>query len=177
MNHHSDPRILAIEVRRNRFGYVLFEGPTRLLDWGASAVSPKLGRRAALQAARKRVTPLFRRCLPAAAIVKRPRHTKTGKSSTTGPILGIVLREAATLQIPVHFVSRKEKLHAFRAFRAHSKDDVAENLARMFPELDAKLPPRRGKWGTERPRMVIFDALASGVTYWERNGAQFPPPE
>ena len=31
MKPHSDPRILAIDVRRNRFGYALFEGPKHLL--------------------------------------------------------------------------------------------------------------------------------------------------
>lgn len=177
MSLQSGPRILAIDVRRNRFGYVLFEGPKRLLDWGASAVSPKLGRRTAMEAARKRVAPLFRRCHPMAAVVKEPRRTKTGRSSTPGPILGTILREAVMLHIPVYFASRQEILDAFQIFRGRSKDDIAEILVRAFPELNARLPPRRGKWRAERPRMVIFDALAAGFTYWQRNGTRFLPPE
>lgn len=173
MNHLPDSRVLAIDVRRNRFGYALLEGPKRLLDWGASAVPPALSHRAALKAAQKRVSALFRRCHPTVAVVKRPRRTKTGRSSTPGPILGTVLREAASLRIPVHFVSRNEMLATFRVARAHSKDDIAEILANDFSELASRLPPRRGKWGTERPRMVIFDALAAGITYWE----QSPSPE
>ena len=35
MRHSQTARILAIEARRSRFGYALFEGPKRLLDWGA----------------------------------------------------------------------------------------------------------------------------------------------
>ena len=177
MNHSSDPRILAIDVRRNRFGYVLFEGPKRLLDWGASAVSPKLSRRAAAEAARKRVAPLLRRCHPAAVVVKRPRRTRKGVSSTPGPMLGAILREAVILHIPVYFVTREEIISAFRIFRGRSKDDIAEILVGIFPELIDRLPPRRGRWGTERPRMVLFDALAAGFTYWQQNGTQFPPPE
>jgi hypothetical protein len=177
MNHHSNLRILAIDVRRNRFGYVLFEGPKRLLDWGANAVSPKLDRRAAVEVAQRRVAPLLRRCQPMAAVVKRPRRTKKGQSATPGPMLGVILCEALMLQIPVYFVTRQEILEVFRIFRSHSKDDIAEVLVRIFPELIVRLPPRRGKWGTERPRMVIFDALAAGFTYWQHNGASFPPPE
>jgi len=177
MNRHSSVRILSIDVRRNRFGYVLFEGPERLLDWGASAVSPKLGRRAAVEAALKRVAPLLRRCHPAAAVVKRPRRTKKGPSATSGPMLGVVQGEAVKLNIPMYFVTWQEVLDAFRVFPAHNKDNIAETLARIFPELIDKLPPRRGKWGTERPRMVIFDALAAGFTYWQRSGTQPPPPE
>ena len=92
-------------------------------------------------------------------------------------MLKAILREAAALHLSVYFVNRKEILEAFRIFHGRSKDDIAENLVRIFPELIVKLPPRRGKWGTERPRMVIFDAIAAGFAYWQRNGTQFPPPE
>jgi len=177
MNHYSHLRILAIDVRRSRFGYVVFEGPKRLLDWGASSVPPQLSGRAAFEAARRRVAPVLRRCHPTVAVVKRPRRTKTGRSSTPGPILGTILREAAALKLRVCFVSLKEILEAFRGFHGHNKDDIAEILAKSFPELMARLPPRRGKWGTERPRMVIFDALAAGFTYWQREALQSAPPE
>lgn len=177
MTHRSELRILAIDARRTRFGYVLFEGSKRMLDWGASSVSPQLSGRTALGAARKRIAPLLLRCRPAVAVVKRSRRTKTGKSSTPGPILRTILREAAALKLPVRIVSLDEIFDVFREMHAHNKDDIAEILIERFPELSAKLPPRRGKWGTEHPRMVIFDALSAGVTYWHREGVECPPPE
>lgn len=177
MNHDPAFRILAMDVRRNRFGYVLFEGPEHLLDWGASSVSPALKGRSALKAARRRIGPLLRRCHPMLAVVKRTRRTKTGRSSTPGPILKTVLHEAAVFHVPVRFVSLQKILDAFREFHCRNKDDIAEILAKFFPELAARLPPRRGKWGTERPRMAIFDALAAGFTYWHSDDVQIPPPE
>jgi len=34
MLHPSEKRILAIDLRSRSFGFAVFEGPTRLLDWG-----------------------------------------------------------------------------------------------------------------------------------------------
>jgi hypothetical protein len=169
------PRILAIDVRRSRFGYALFEGPTCLLEWGAGMVSLSLGRRAAAKAARRRIAPLLLRYRPSALIVRRARHTIAGKSSAHGPLLSAVLRTCMELRLPVHLVSFKDVLEAFQTEHCRNKDDIAEVLARTFPEIAVRLPPRRGKWGTERPRMVIFDALAAGVTYWRRISTEFPP--
>lgn len=173
MNCQSLTRVLAVDVRRTRFGYALLEGPKRLLDWGASAVSPKLRGRTALETARRRIAPILRRCHPTAVVIKRPRQTRTGRSSTPGPVLRAILRETAALRLSVTLVTSNEIFGVFSEFRCRNKDDIAEVLVQHFPELMARLPPRRGKWGTERARMVIFDALAAGVTYWERN----PPPE
>lgn len=174
MNRQPLARILAIDVRRTRFGYVLFEGPNRLLDWGASSVSPKLQGRAALETARKRIVPLLGRCHPMVIVIKRPRRTKTGKSSTQGPILRTIIQEAVILKLSVSFVRLKEIFELFRGFHCRNKDDISEILAERFPELMARLPRRRGKWGVERPGMVIFDAVAAGVTYWQRDDLQTP---
>lgn len=166
--HHGGGRVLAINVRRTRFGYVLLEGPQRLIDWGTCSVSPKLSGREAFETARRRIIPLLERCSPTVAVVKPPRRTKSGGSSTPGPILRTVLREAAALKLPVRVVTLDDINETFRTMYAHNKDDVARVLVELFPELTARLPPRRGKWGVERPRMMIFDALAAGFTYWQQ---------
>lgn len=169
--------MLAIDVRRNRFAYAMFERPTRLIDWGASAVSPHLANRRARIAMRMRVLSVLRRSHPAMVVVKRPRRTRTGMTRTLGLALRTILNEAAMQRIPVSIITRKEIQMAFRARRAQTKEDIALVLVGIFPELAPRLPVRRGKWRSESHRMIIFDAVAAGIAYMQQIGGQSPPPE
>lgn len=175
MKFNQGIRILAVEVRHSRFGYALFEGPKRLLDWGASAISPILTDRSDINTARRRIALVLERSHPTALVAKRPRLTKTGRSSSHGPMLKAILREAAVSSTPIHFLSREEVRSAFHNFRAQTKEDVAEILVRVFPELIVRLPRRKKKWQTERRAMIVFDAIATGFAYWQRNNTQCPP--
>jgi len=177
MTHSQTARILAIEARRSRFGYALFEGPKRLLDWGASTVPSELTGHLATKAAKKRIASSLRRCHPAAVVVKRPRKMKTVKGIEQGPIFEAIAREAALLRIPVYFISRAEVQEAFRMFRGNTKEQIAEILVGIFPELFSRLPPKRKKWQPENRGMIVFDAVAIGFAHWQRNGSQSPPPE
>src|ERR1039457_232600 len=107
MMYHQD-RILAIDARRSRFGYALFEGPARLLEWGASTIPSQLATRAAVELAHKRVTSVIRLSCPVAIVVKRPRWVCAGNAAKSGPVLKAILRAAAAFQIPVHFLRRKD---------------------------------------------------------------------
>jgi hypothetical protein len=47
-----------------------------------------------------------------------------------------------------------------------TKRQIAESIAREFPELEPRLPPVRKFWMNEDSRMNIFDAAALGMTYF-----------
>lgn len=168
MTAHS-PRILAIEVRRSRFGYALFEGPRRLLDWGASAVPRRVANRTALAAARKRVAAVLRNCRPEIVILRRQRRMRAGKGPASGTMLRAISRQTADQLLPVQFLSRKEIPHAFRAWSAATKQEIAEVLTRIFPELLVRLPTKRKAWQPEHQGMIIFDAVATGYAYLNKD--------
>lgn len=176
MRHHQD-RILAIDARRSRFGYALFEGPTLLLDWGASAIPPQLATRVAVEIAHKRVASLIRLSCPAAIVVKRTRRTKTGNAAKSGQVLRAILRAATTFEIPVHFLQGKDVQEAFQSLHGRTKDEIAAALVGIFPELLVRLPPQRKAWESERHAMIVFDAIATGFAYWGRNETQDQAPE
>jgi len=56
---------------------------------------------------------------------------------------------------------------AFVGFESN-KYEVASALAKQFPTLASKLPPKRKCWQSEDYRMGIFDAAAVGVAYFTR---------
>jgi ABC-type branched-subunit amino acid transport system permease subunit len=77
----------------------------------------------------------------------------------------------------VFFLGRGEIQDAFNIFQTNTKEEIAEMLVGIFPELLTRLPPKRKKWQPERRVMVVFGAVAVGFAYWQRNGIQSPPPE
>ena len=102
---------------------------------------------------------------------------KTVKGTAPGPIFKAIAREAALLRIPVYFVDRAEVQKAFCMLRGNTKEQIAEVVVGFFPELCSRLPPKRKKWQPEYRGMIVFDAVATGFAYWQRNGTQSPPPE
>ena len=56
---------------------------------------------------------------------------------------------------------------AFVGFESN-KYEVASVLAKQFPALASRLPPKRKIWQSEDYRMGIFDAAAVGVAYFTR---------
>ena len=170
-----DPRVLSIDLRPQRFSYALFDGPKRLLDWGACFYPPG-GDRGAVVAGRK-IASLLKVFFPSVIVVKQVLHKTTRNSPGVQPILTAIRREASVRSIPVHLLARTNVREAFRVFRAKTKYEIASILTGIFPELLWRLPPKRKFYEGEHSVMSIFDAVALGVTYYQLNSTQVPPPE
>lgn len=171
----NDRRILAISLRSRRFGFAVFEGPNRLLDWGM--VFYPLNDGAQHAAASKRVASLLTLFTPSVVVVGRARPLNVRSDSGVRPILRSIRREASSRLIPVRLMKKTEVREAFRLFRAKSKHEVASLVVQMFPELLWKLPPKRRIWESEHPIMAMFDAVALGFAYWQRDGGRNPTPD
>jgi hypothetical protein len=168
-------RILAIALRSRRFGFAVFEGPTRLLDWGM--VFYPLNTPAQHVAASKRVASRITLFAPSIVVVGRTHVLNVRNDSGIRPIFKSIRREASTRQVPVHLMTRAEVRPVFHTLHAKSKREIASMLAQMFPELFCKLPPERKIWESEHPIMTMFDAVALGFAYWQRDGERDPTPE
>lgn len=165
-----DPRILAIDLRPQQFGYAVFEGPKRLLDWGVAYYRPG-GKEGAVVAGR-RVAEMVRMFLPSVIVVKKVRQKIARDSYGAQPILRVIRRKAAADSISLRLISRRDVREAFGIFRGNTKYEIACNLTVIFPELLWKLPPKRKLYESEHPSMTTFDAIALGFTYWEHNGTE-----
>ena len=55
---------------------------------------------------------------------------------------------------------------AFSETGAVTKHEIAQVLAKDFPELAPRLPPVRRIWMTEDCRMAIFDAASLALTFF-----------
>lgn len=164
-------RILALEVRSRATGFVVFEMPRRLLDWGRrkhGVTSNELPRVAA-----KRIAGLLDLHEPSVVIVR----TRTVRSLTAQHKVAIIIRamqrEAKKRSVPFQKVSARTVRKFFTSHDCTSKNQSAGLLVRWFPALSWKLPPKRKMWKSEHHRMVIFDAAATAIAFMSRS----PPTE
>jgi hypothetical protein len=169
-----DPKILAIDLRHRRLGYAVFEGHRVLLDSGLR-VYRAVGE-VEVEMASKRLAVLLKTFAPSAIVIKRERWDMAQKSPHIRNLVEVVQKITSAHSIPIFLIQHEEVRTTFRNLGCETRDEIAYVLARIFPELVWKLPPKRRAWQSEHPRMAIFDAIALGLTYWQHGDMPSPSP-
>jgi len=178
MNNTTNPkRVLALDVRPRSFGYVVFEGPTLLLDWGVQSF--RNGRNAVRVPLATKIAALLEDFQPAVVVAKEPPSRKKVNRGRTRKVLELVRHKASLRGIRTRVFNRRAGRNPFGGEERVTKHKVATALAERFTELAPILPPKRKPWQSEDYRMSIFDAAALGVAYFDRqkNPAPIVPPE
>jgi hypothetical protein len=169
-----DSTILAVDLRHRRFGYAVFEGHRTLLDSGLR-VYRAVGEEEAVMAS-KRLAVLLHLFAPSAIVIKRERWDRAQTSPHIKSLVEVVTRVAATHSVSIHLIGDDNVRQTFRNMGCETRDEIAAALARIFPELQWKLPPKRRAWQSEHPRMAMFDAVALGLAYWQHQSYRLPTP-
>ncbi|MGH9498163.1 MAG: hypothetical protein ACRD3L_03395 [Terriglobales bacterium] len=154
-------RVLALDVSPCSFGFAVFEGHNELLDWGVKRFRRSMN--AVKMPLREKLAILLADWAPDVVVMKKPMTTAHGRVSTR------ILAIGKARRIPIRLLSRKEVRAAFPDC-PQNKHQIASAIATRFPELAARLPPKRKPWQSEDYRMSIFDAAALGMTFFSRNG-------
>ena len=161
-------RVLALDVHPRSFGFVVFEGPNQILDWGVRSF--RSGVNAVKIPAATKFLALLDEFRPSAVLIGERITSRTTKQTK---MLASIKRQARSRRIPVRCISRRDVNRAFVGFESN-KYEVASALARQFPDLALRLPPKRKCWQSEDYRMGIFDAAALGVAYFTRSRQRQP---
>ena len=168
MLHPNEKRILAIDLRSRSFGFVVFEGPTRLLDWGVRSF--RQGVNAVRVPVYKKFAELMNDSSPSAIVVQKDFFESKKKMGMRDALL----KQAESHRIPIRFVTRRTVRLAV-AGANRNKYTIAAALARQLPELGPRLPGVRKVWKSEDYGISIFDAAALGVAYFVRYKKRPPP--
>jgi len=164
-----DERIIAIDLRGGSFAFAVFEGPDRLLDWGVRSF--RRGVNAVKIPAGKKFAALLDYFSPDAVVIRvRPGDRDTRRRK----MREIVLGETAKRGIPARLLSRRAVKDAF-AGANRTKYTIAAALAERLPELAPVLPTAHKLWVSEEYILSVFDAAATGISYFSR-GESSPPP-
>jgi hypothetical protein len=158
----GEKRVIALDVRSRNFGFVMFEGPNEILDWGIRSF--RSGANAVKTPAGEKFGALLDEFTPSAVVI---RGRATVRSTKKPKLLSIIERQVRSRRIPFRFITPRDVNRAFVGFESN-KYEVASVLAKQFPTLASKLPPKRKCWQSEDYLMGIFDAAAVGVAYFVR---------
>lgn len=157
----TETRIVAFDPTSRGFGYVCFEGLSKLVDWGHTSVRPRSNEvlmdilAAQIGWYNPQVVVLEDWMSPASRRRKRVKNL-------LAEITDFVLSAGGEVEC----YSPQEIAGCFAPDGDITKHEIAEIIADRYPELGPRLPPRRKIWKSEDERTSIFDAAALALTYF-----------
>jgi hypothetical protein len=154
-------RVLAIDPTRRGIGYVVFETPEFLVDWGVKNV-----RRPNDASSLKAIVRLVQRCRPEVVVIEDTASSGSRRRGSADLLLRQIMREASRAEIRVCRISRADIVAEFSSLGGRTKYEIARLVAQRLPELQSRLPPERKAWMSEDQRMAIFDAAAFALTFF-----------
>lgn len=161
MNRTQPERLLALDLHPSSFGFAVFDGPSELIDWGIKS-SKHRGKDVKIPILQK-LAGLINRHEPEIIVIKAPRT-----ALVRGHAL-VVVELARRHRIKMRMIPGAA---IRRAFPQHSRNkyQIATAIAEQFSELSPRLGARRKVWQSERYSMSIFDAAATGLSYFTHEG-------
>lgn len=155
-------RVLALDAVSRGFGFVVFEGPERLIDWGTFAVHQDRQHRSL-----ELVRALLERYTPDVLVFENYRSRSSRRCRYVRQLLRAVAALASAQAVSTRALAPRTVRKVFARLGARNKDQTAAILAARFPGLDPSVPPARQPWMNESSRLAIFDAAAFALTHLE----------
>jgi Holliday junction resolvasome RuvABC endonuclease subunit len=154
----SEKRLLSIDPTHRGFGYVVLEGPERLIDWGTRHVQgPK--NKASVAA----VGELIGRYRPQIMVLEDVAARDCRRSRRVRELVEALDRHGRERGLTVRKIAKARVKKMFSRLGIRNKGQMARFIAARFPELARYLPPERKPWMSEDLKMAIFDAAAFGL--------------
>jgi hypothetical protein len=173
---HGNPpniRIVALDLRLQRFGFVVMEGHQQLLEWGTRTYRTS-NLKDRILFAQRRIVPLLTSFRPSVVVLNHVQGLHGVRGPSHYRIVQAIEHEAAQRSAALVLIGRQEIRRAFRKAGEITKDEIAAHVALLFPALTWKLPPTRKTWMSEHHNMTIFDAASLGITYLARFSSVAP---
>jgi hypothetical protein len=161
--------LLALEVRASRVGFAVFEGPTTLLDWGVRSFEKC--NETLKSSALDRIATLLEFHRPFAIALRSRVHNSAPQRKALAMISSAIRAEAKRHSTKVIVLTARQVQSCFAQEGRITKHGIAVILAKRFEELSWKLPQRRKSYQSEAPVMAVFDAIATGIAFFERQAA------
>jgi len=161
MNEAETPlkRILAIDPTSKGFGYIVLEDSDFLVDWGIKEARDNKNTRCL-----KQIRYLIELYQPHVVAVEDCSKHGTRRSERVRDLVAGIIKLAEEQGIRSRQVLRQKVRQAFESFGATTKHEIAQAIARRFPEIADRLPPKRRPYMSEDARMAIFGAAAIALT-------------
>ena len=153
MKHKSLFRTLALDLHPRSFGYVVIDGPNKLLDWGVCRSYRKTKSHPKVLVD-GRLHPLLSMWMP--DVVVTQIGERSGKDVRT--LFRQVKKEVCRTPF-LRIMDSRDR------YFGRGKYERAVEIAARFPEIGWKLPLKRKPWESEHYSMSIFTAAALALAY------------
>jgi len=151
----------AIHATSRGFGYVVFEGPFTVHDWGTVVAR---GEKNAV--CLRKLDSMLERYLPEALLLEASGKGSSLRSERIARLYQAIASLAVARSIDVSIYPFKDVQAAFRDVGARSRQEIAEAVARHVVALSHRVPKPRRPWDSEHRRMAVFCAAALVLTHF-----------
>ena len=168
--HHAqwDGRVLSVYVTTRGIAYAVFEGPQSPIDWGVKGLNGDQKNPKGVKVVRT----LIEQFQPDALVIEDCAAKGSRRSVRIRRLYRSIEALAASQVIEVHRYSRAQLRQCFdEGFGARRKQEIAQTIATLLPELAHRIPPVRKLWQSEDPRMGIFDAASLVFAFFRFDAA------
>jgi hypothetical protein len=164
MNVERVELVLAVYPNARGFAFVLFEGPSALVDWGM--IELRRGER--YERCFKLVKLLVEKHRPDALVLRDMPHGRNVELARR--FTGLAKRRG----MPVLLISRTGIRQAFSSLGRATRSAIVGEIVRRLPPFASFQPGRRKIWNGEDRRMGLFDAAALVITFFTRRSDLYP---
>jgi hypothetical protein len=167
----NEYRVLALDPSHRGLGFVVLEGPDRLIDWGVrqAAGDTDAEKNTACVAIARQLIDQYR---PHALAIEDCAGDDSRRRPRARELLEAIRKMAREKRVKVMDFSPERVRRAF----APKKDVIAAAIAGRFPELASRLPKARTLTMSAQYGMPVFDAMAFALTLFHfrnrRNAAE-----
>jgi Holliday junction resolvasome RuvABC endonuclease subunit len=143
------------------FGYVIFEEPFHLVEHGFARIEGDK-----YMATLAHFEKLLAEFSPETVVLEDAEAPGSRRHNRVRELIEALTTLGREQGVAVSLIARTAVVARFSSGEARAtKQMIAQELVRHFPELRFKLPNPRKMWDSEHENMSIFDALALAVTH------------
>lgn len=157
---------LAVHPDRRGFGWVAFEGPFAVHDWGLAVGRPNKN-----AACLRRIEALLTRLSPETLVLESFERPGSRRADRITRLCRAIAALAADRGTDVAVYSRKDVVACFGDVGARTRQEIAEAVVRHVDAFRHQLPKPRRRWDDEDRRMALFSAAAIALTHYRLGAA------
>lgn len=159
-----DGPVLGIHLTTRGYGWVLFESPNLLSDWGTSAPQAK-DKNAACELQIKR---LLTDHQPDVVAIEQSAGEDARRGARIKRLTVAIAKAAKASGATVAQPSRAEIRSSLGLPPMATREDTAQAVANRLSALASRLPAKRKIWESEHPNLSLFSAAASALTWFNQ---------
>ena len=152
-------RVLAIAPSARGFGYCAIEGQA-MLECGCKGVKGNKNLHSMAKIER-----LMKQFLPDVLVLPDINAKGCRRAPRIKALHQEIVKSAEAQKCRTALISGKKLRCSLLGKAIGTKHEMAEMLAKKFPAIAAKLPPKCRAWDSEDGRMDLFDAVGLAVAF------------